>query len=90
MNVCVHRGFRLELRLVLRTLLIDDRGTEVVLLLLVVLGQRMCEAYTLDKGWRNDPAPCGVSRIVTDTEGGKTAAEGANYACQSLPYICLV
>lgn len=40
LNVCIHLGFRLELKLVLHSLMIDDHGTEVVLLLLLVLGQR--------------------------------------------------
>lgn len=92
LNVCIHLGFRLELKLVLRTLMIDDCSTEVVLLLLLgSWAERKCEAYTLDKDWRNDPAPCGVfQNCCCRYRRGKNPAEGTNRACQSLPYICLL
>lgn len=68
LNVCIHLGFRLELKLVLHSLMIDDHGTEVVLLLLLVLGQRENARPT---HWTRTGEmilpPCHVSRIV----GGK-------------------
>lgn len=68
LNVCVRLGFRLELKLVLHSLMIDDHGTEVVILLLLVLGQRenARPAHWARTGEMILP-PCHVSRIV----GGK-------------------
>lgn len=73
LNVCIHLGFRLELKLVLRTLMIDDCSTEVVLLLLLVLGQRENARPTHWTRTGEMILLCVVfSRIVVaDTEGEK-------------------
>lgn len=68
LNVCVHLGFRLELKLVLHTRMIDDCSTEVVLLLLLgSWAERKCEVYSPTRTGEMILSLCHVSRIV----GGK-------------------